>query len=148
VLAPSLLAEEQEQYVVIASPDVAVSFLSRDELRRIFHFTKRFWKAGQPVTLLFSERSLEPGSFLLDEIYHLEYPQLRRLILTKLYQGEIDLAPKVVASERAILQFVASGHGLVALVERSWLDDGAAETVNVLSIDGKLPGSDGYPLQR
>ena len=135
----------QEEYAVVVSPDVPVSNLSMDQLHRLFLFRERYWKPGLAVTVLLSEDGLEPGSFLLEKIYRMDYASLRRLILEKLYQAEIDLAPKVVASDEVAVAFVASGRGLVAFVRANAAH---GSSVKVVSIDGVPPGAPGYVLRR
>lgn len=94
------------------------------------------------MTILLSENGMEPGSFLLSHVYQVsDKASLRRLILEKLYQGQIDLAPKIVATDELAIRFVAAGRGLLAVVRADRLD---GDGVRVLSLDGKLPGSPGY----
>jgi len=135
----------EEDYVVVVSPDVPVSDLSLDELRRLFVFRQKFWTASLPVTVLYSDEGLAPGSFLLDRIYRLEHRSLKRLILEKLYSGEIDLAPKVVSTDKAIVDFVGAGQGLIGLVRA---DVVAGDSVKILTIEGKAPDAEDYPLRR
>ena len=130
---------------MVVSPDVAVSDLSMDQLRRLFLFRERYWKPGSAVTVLYSEDALEPGSLLLEEIYRMDYATLRRFIVEKIYQEEIDLAPKVVASGKLAVAFVASGRGLITLVRASAAQRSSAK---IVSVDGHLPGSGGYALRR
>lgn len=134
------------EYAVIVSPDVPVSDLTTDELRRLFQFRRRYWRPGSPVIVLLSESGMGQGSFLLTEIYQLrDQSSLRRFILEKLYQGQIDLAPKIVASDEVAIRFVAAGRGLIAVVRANQVGDAG---VKVLSLDGMLPGSTGYPGRR
>ena len=134
-----------EEYVIVVSSDVPVASLSIDQLRRMFLFREKYWRPGLPVKLIFSEEGVEPGSFLLEHIYRSDYSALRRLIVEKLYQEEIDLAPKVVASDNVAVAFVASGRGLVALVRAAAARGGKAK---IVAIDGILPGAAGYALRR
>jgi len=136
---------EGEAYAVIVSRDVPVSNIEFDELRRIFRFKQHFWRTGQRVILLYSEDNLDPGSFLLDRVYDADYGSVRRLILEKLYSGEIDLAPKVVATDETAVAFVASGSGLIAVVRADAVDE---ESVKVLTVGGSAPGAADYPLRR
>lgn len=134
------------EYAVIASPDVSLSALSMDDLRRFFQFRRKFWKPGSPVMILLSESGMAPDSFLLAQVYQLhDKASLRRLILEKLYQGQIDLAPKIVASDELAIRFVAAGRGLLAVVRADQVGDSG---VKVLALDGKLPGSPGYTGRR
>jgi len=135
-------APAEPEFAIVASPDVTVADLSLDELRRLFGFSRKYWTASSPVTILLSEESMEPGSFVLEKVYQLpDKASLRRLILEKLYQGQIDLAPKIVGSDELAIRFVAAGRGLLAVV-RADAVDGAG--VKILALDGKLPGSPGY----
>ena len=136
---------EGEAYAVVISQDVKVSNIEFDELRRIFRFQQHFWHAGRRATLLYSEENLDPGSFLLDRVYAADYGSVRRLILEKLYSGEIDLAPKVVATDETAVAFVASGSGLIAVVRA---DAVGAESVKVLTVGGSALGSADYTLRR
>jgi len=133
-----------EDYAVIVSPDVATADLTTDELRQILYMERRFWSPGQRIELLLSETDLESGSFLLSWFYRTDAAGLRQLILSKVYQREIDLPPKVVAA-RSTSVYVGRGNGVIAVVPVSELRDAP---VKMLSIDGKLPGSDGYALRR
>ena len=144
VATPELHAED-ETHVVVVSPDVPVSNIEIDDLRRIFQFKRRFWRAGRRLTLLYSEENLTSGSFLLDRIYGMDYSSVRRMILERLYSGDIDLAPKVVASDETAVAFVASGSGLIAVVR---VDAVGEEPVKVLTVGGMKPDSADYPLRR
>jgi hypothetical protein len=130
-------------FAVVVSPDVELTSCSSAELRHLFGLERQFWKAGRPVVVLLPEAGSHTHAFLLRRVYRTDEDGLKRLMLEKLYRGEIDLAPKVVGSDREALSFVASSRGLIALVPAS-LVDGA--DVRVLRIDGKLPGASGYPL--
>ena len=141
---PASWTQEADGYVLVASPDVPVDDLTLDELRRIYTFSRRFWAPGLPVTILFTEDGLQDDSVLTRVIYRSDFPSIRRMILEKLYRGELDLAPKVVANDRSAVDFVASGRGLISLVHRRAVGDAA---VKVLTIDGRHPGDLGYALK-
>lgn len=141
-VAPALAVED---YVVVVSPDVSVKSMNLERVRRLFLFRERYWKTGLPVKLIFSESGVEPHSFLLDKIYRMDYSALRRLIVESLYREEIDLAPKVVASDDLAVAFVASGRGLIALVRATAAQGTEAK---IVAIDEILPGASGYALRR
>jgi hypothetical protein len=148
VTATSAPAEETpvvEEYAIVVSPDVTVTSLSLERVRRLFMFRETYWKPGLPVRLMYSESGVQPHSFLLDRIYRMEFSSLRRLIVEKLYQEDIDLAPKVVPSDEVAIAFVASGKGLIALVRASVAQGANARPV---AIDGVPPGAPGYALRR
>jgi hypothetical protein len=145
-LIPAQLSGVQDEvYVLVASSDVRATNLSSEEVRLIFLLRRRYWQGGQPINILLTESSLRPGSFLLEKIYRGSYADLRRLILEKLYRGEIDLAPKVVPTEASAVQFVNSGAGLLTLVRHSSIEGTKSK---LLTVDGKSPTSEDYPLKR
>ena len=134
-----------EDWVVVVSGDVPVTDVSMEHLRRMFLFRERYWKTGLPVTVILSGDDLDAGSFVLQKIYRMEYTALRRMIFEKLYQQEIELPPKVVASDDVAVEIVASGRGLISIVRASALRGG---DIHVLSVDGIQPGGGGYALRR
>jgi hypothetical protein len=136
---------EGRQFALVASPDVPLNDLPISEVRSLFLMKKRFWKPGQHAGILLPESGSEARAFLLARIYQMTEADLKRLVLERIYQGEIDVAPKVALSDKDAINAVVGGHGLVAIV-----DAGVAEQANarILKIDGKTPGSDSYPLSR
>jgi hypothetical protein len=134
-----------EEYAVVVSPDVTSTGVSSSQLRRVFLFTERYWKPGAPIRVLLSDDGLQPNSFLLGTIYKMDYESFHRYVLTKLYQQEIDLAPKVVANDHLAVNFVNSGSRLISIVRADAARDGSAR---ILPVDGKLPGSPGYALRK
>lgn len=138
-------AREAETFVVVVSPDVPASNLSMDQVRRLFLFREKFWKPGRPVRVLLSEEELQDGSLLLEEIYRMDLPALRVLILEKLYQEEIDRPPKIVSSDKVAVSFVEAGQGLVTLVRAAAAQSTKAKIVTIGDI---APDGDRYPLRR
>ena len=128
---------------VVASDDVPAENLTSVELRQLFLLDRRFWKPGQPATVLFPPSGSLARDYLLRRVCRADERELRRMFLEKMYRGELDLAPKVVDSDAQAVAFVASGHGLLALVPAGLA---ARAAVKVLRIDGLRPGDKGYRL--
>jgi hypothetical protein len=131
------------EFAVIASSGVPVDNLTLDELRRVFLFKRGVWRPGQPVNVMLPDSGLPARAFLLRHVYRMSEQDLRRFILERIFQAEIDFAPKVVASDAEALAFIKAGRSLITVVSagapRLW-------QVKVLRIDGKLPRQPGYPL--
>jgi hypothetical protein len=137
-------AAGERSYAVIVSKSVDVDGLSLDELRRILTFKRTQWKGGRAITLLLPGGSLPARSFILSRLYGMSDDELRRFILQRIFQAEIDFAPKVVSVERDAIAFVASGQSVIAIVSAS---TPGLDAVKTLRIDGRIPGQAGYPLQ-
>jgi hypothetical protein len=137
-------APADRSYAVIVSPSVEIDELSVDELRRIFTFKRTHWKSGKAITLLLPGVSLPARRFILDKLYGMSDDELRRFILQRIFQAEIDFAPKVVEVERDAVAFTASGRSVVAIVSSNMP---GLERVKVVRINNRMPGDLGYPLQ-
>ena len=131
------------EFAVIASSGVPVDDLTFDELRRVFLFRRSVWRPNQPVNVILPDSGLPARGFLLRHIYRMSDQDLRRFILERIFQAEIDFAPKAVGSDAEAMAFARAGRSIVAVVSAgaTLLPD-----VKVLRIDGKLPREAGYPL--
>lgn len=132
-------------YAVVTNASVPAIALTLDDLRSVFFFRRKFWSGGNRVTLLLPSSGLDARRVVLEEIYRLSDAGLKRLILEKLFQGEIDGAPRVVDSYQQALAYVAAARGTVTIVRADAIP-ASQQGVKVLRIDGKLPGEGGYPL--
>jgi hypothetical protein len=143
--AAAVVPAHAEDYAVVVSAGVTIEDSSLEGIRDIFAFRRRFWSPTRPITILYSSESLEKNSVMLRQIYGKDIVGLRRLILENINRGDLDFAPKVVATDQLAVQFVAAGEGLIALVKRSAAD---APGLRILAVDGKKPGHPQYPLRR
>lgn len=132
-------------FAVVTNPGVPVAGLTFDDLRDVFFFRQRFWSGGNRVVLLLPGGSLDARSFVLADIYRLNDAGLKRLLLERLFQGQIDAAPRVVDSYEEALAFVAASRGTLTVVRADAIAERQSR-IKVLRIDGKLPGEPGYPL--
>jgi hypothetical protein len=132
-------------YAVIASPTVSVDGLTVEELRNVLLFRKRFWSTGNRVVLLLPASGLDARAYLLTDLYKLSDAGLKRLILEKLFQGEIDVAPRMIESYEQALTLAAATRGALAVVRADAVRPGE---VKVLRVNGRLPGEQGYPLSK
>ena len=131
------------EFAVIASSGVPVDDLTVDELRRVFLFKRSVWRPGQPVNVLLPDSGRPARAFLLRHIYRMSDQDLRRFILERIFQAEIDFAPKVVGSDLEALAFVKAGRSIITVVSAG---TPRLSEVKVLRIDGKLPRQAGYPM--
>jgi hypothetical protein len=120
-------------HAVIVSKGVEVDRLSFDDLRRIFMFRRTLWKTGVLINVLLPAGGTSTRAFMLQHVYRMPDDELRRFILQRIFQGEIDFAPKVVRSDRDAVAFVASGRSLIAIVDA---DTPGLDSVKVVPVDG------------
>jgi hypothetical protein len=133
------------EFAVVVSSGVGIDGLTFDELRRIFLFKRTVWRPGQTINVLLPDTGLPSRDFLLRQIYRMSDVELRRFILERIFQAEIDLAPKVVGSDGEAIAFAKSGRSILAIVAA---DAPGIASAKVLRIDGRLPGEPGYALMQ
>lgn len=138
--APAAAAE----YAVVVSPDVRVDSLSLAQLRQLFVLNRHFWAQGQSVTVLLPPVHSPTREFLVGRIYRANEGLLRRMVVEKLFRGDIDAAPKTVASDADAGSLAAAGRGVIALVAA---DTPVPSGARVIAVEGRRPGESGYPLR-
>lgn len=118
--------------------------LSLSDLRAYFKHDRTFWPSGRRVQLYLRKTGSPEMKILLDEVYEMSAARLRRYLRGKNFRGEVtggkaySIAP---STEKAVAR-VRATEGAVTVVLASEVPEG----VRVLSIDGKRPGEEGYPL--
>lgn len=127
---------------VIVHPKNPVSDLKLREARQIMKLDKQFWKEGQRVELFLPARNSEARAVMLDKVYDMSDEALRKYFVGKVYSGEIPREPSVARSTKAAGTLVSRSEGAISVIPASEVP----ADVKVLSIDGKKPGEEGYPL--
>lgn len=113
-----------------------------EELRAILTLERQFWKDGRRIVLILPPSDSSEKSVLLQKVYRQTDVELRRTWAQRLFAGEIPAIPSSVRSSEALVGAVMRSPGAIAVVPASSLRPG----VRVLAIEGKRPGSPGYPL--
>jgi hypothetical protein len=131
--------------VLVTSAAVAVNDLSLADAARMLLGERRFWSSGAPIVVLMPPVDSPARRFLLERVFHMTEAAYRRHTLELLYRGELDYAPKVVASHEEALAFIAASHGALSIVPSSSV---LPEGVRVLHVDGRSPDAPGYALER
>lgn len=134
---------ETLEVAVVVNPEREVTDLSRSELERIFRLRRQRWADGQRIYLLMREEGSSEKSIVLDRIYRMSGDELKRFWLAKIYRGELASFPKTLGSGQAVISFVARAKNAIGFVDAREVDD----SVRVVRIEGRLPGSDGYLLR-
>jgi hypothetical protein len=142
---PSAAKAAVATYAVVTNSAVPVTDMTFDDLRNVFFFRKKFWSGGKRVVVLLPGTGLDARGYLLSGIYRMNDAGLKRLILEKLFQGELDMAPRVAESYEDAISFTAAARGALAIVRADLVPSGQSG-VKVLRINGKMPGDPGYQL--
>jgi hypothetical protein len=136
-------AAEAGDVAIIVHRNNPQNEVSMTELERLFRLDQQYWKSGDKV-----EPVLQIGSakeaIVLDRVYHMRADELKPFWLGKIYRGELTAAPRTLASDAGVKEYVAGNLRAIGYVDAVMLDG----SVKALRVDGRMPGEPGYPLAR
>lgn len=132
-------------YSIIVGPGVQITDLALRDVSRLLLGERRFWRSDLPVVVLVPPSGSAARRFLFERVFHMTEQAYRRHTLELLYRGELDYAPKVVASIEDLVAFTAASAGAISIVPTTQT---LPATVRVLRVDGRLAGAPGYALER
>ncbi len=127
---------------IIVHAKNATMDVSLKELRSIFTLEQQFWPKGGRILLLQRPSRSQEGQAVLNRVYSMTEDQLRKHWVQKLFSSEIPAIPAVVRQTDAAVASSKKNEGAITAVLAGELPEG----VRVLTIDGKRPGDEGYPL--
>lgn len=127
---------------IVVRPDVPVDNLTFREVRELLMGDRQFWRPGLRVSLLMRAPATRERDVILKTVYRMSEAEFRRYWIEKVFRAEAQAGPKIVYSNEAATELVASISGAVAFVDATQVPKG----LKVLRIDGLLPGDKGYPL--
>ena len=128
---------------VIVHPGVSETNLSFSEIRKVMLGDRQFWNNNLRVTLLVRAPVARERDVVLKKIYQMTEPQFRQYWIGKVFRAEATAGPKLVYSNQAATELVASTPGCIGFVDAAQVPKG----VKVLKIDGHAPGDKDYVLR-
>ncbi len=135
--------EEYGGIAIVVHQETDVSDLSMTELRNIFLANKQFWSDRSRIILLVRAPQSDERDYVLDTIYQMDEAQFRQYWIAKMFRAEIPRGPKIVFSTDMTLDLVVAIPGSISFIRA----DQVTDAVKVVSVDGKLPSDEGYPLK-
>lgn len=129
---------------IIVNRDNSTNGLSFKELISIFKAEKQYWGKDNKgkIYLTMRESGSKEKEAALKLIYRMSEEELKKFWIGKIYSGEINDFPKVFNSDISMKKFISKASNTIGIISSDDVDN----TIKVLSIDGKLPGEDGYKL--
>ena len=142
-VATGLNAANDDDVAVIVNPDNPVDSMTSAELRKIFAGEKRSWNSNLSVFLLVRAPQTREREILLTRILKMTESEYKQYWVKKIYSGEVPREPLTLLSNGMQLEAVRAEKGGIALIDFQDIRLG----VKVVKIDGRLPGTAGYPLK-
>ena len=137
--------EGAEAVAIVVHPDVAIDDdnLSLDQLRSIFLAEQQHWADRSRITLLVRAAIAPERDLILTEIYGMSEDRYRQYWIGKMFRSEVASGPKIVFSTDMLRDLVTVIPGSIGFVPVSEV----GPDLKVISIDGMVPGDEGYPLR-
>ncbi len=134
--------KEPLELAVIVHPKNPVTKVTLAELRAYLKIEREYWPDRKRCDVYLPQSTTDEYDVLLQKIYRMSHKKLQKYWVRRLFSGEISAKPSYVPSAKAAGEQVAKGEGAISVVAAKDVPKG----VNVLLIDGKKPGEEGYPL--
>lgn len=140
-------AEPIRSFATVVHPSNPSHDLRLREVASFFEGANRQWPNNAPVVLVERDASSAPYQYLMSHVLNTTPTEYKRRLQGIEYRGEAPPAIKVLNSDEAACQFVFNVPSAIAIVETQSLRSAACAAVQVVRIDGKLPGEEGYRLK-
>jgi hypothetical protein len=117
------------------------------DLLSLFQGASREWPNSSAVVLVERDAGSAPFRYLMGRLLNTTPGEYKRSLQNLEYRGELPVSIKILNSDAAACQFVFNVPSAIAIIESESLALPACGGIQVLRIDGKLPGEEGYRLR-
>ena len=117
------------------------------DLTALFGGTSRQWPNNSSVVLVERDAGSAPFRYLMERLLNTTPGEYKRSLQNIEYRGEASVSIKILNSDSAACQFVFNVPSAIAIIETTSLGTPECGQVQVVRIDGKLPGEEGYRLK-
>ena len=135
--------EENGGIAIVVHKDTEVDDVSLADLRNIFLANKQFWTDRSRIISLVRAPQSDERDYVLNRIYQMDEAEFRQYWIAKMFRAEVPRGPKVVFSTDMTLDLVVAIPGSISFMRA----DQVTDSVKIISVDGKFPTDEGYPLQ-
>jgi hypothetical protein len=149
LVAPTLqyAAEPSAAFAAVVHPSNATRDLRLRDLTSLFEGANRQWPNRSGVVLVERDAGSAPFRYLMGRLLNTTPGEYKRSLQNIEYRGEAPVSIKILNSDAAACQYVFNVPSAIAIVETASLALPACGGIQVLRIDGKLPGEEGYRLK-
>jgi|SRR5580692_8674895 hypothetical protein len=140
-------AEPELGFAAVVHPSNREHDLHWRDLISLFEGVDREWPNSVPVVLVERNTGSAPYRYLMAHLLNTTSMGYKRRLQNIEYNGGAPVSIKILNSDEAACQFVFNVPSAIALIERKSLSSTACAPVQVVRVDGKLPGEEGYRLK-
>lgn len=134
-------------FAVVGHRSNPINNLRVTDLRAFFGGVVKQWPHGAKVVLVERDAESAPFRFLLRRILTMSAGEYKRSLASIEFRGEAPVTLKVLNSDAAACKFVFNVPGSIAVIETDSLHAPECGQVQILKIEGKAPGEEGYRLR-
>jgi len=145
--APTLDCAAETNFAAVVHQSNPTHNLRFRELLSLFQGASREWPNSSVVVLVERDAGSEPFRYLMERLLNTTPGEYKRSLQNIEYRGEAPVSIKILNSDAAACQFLFNVPSAIAIVETGSLALPACSAVQVVRIDGKLPGDQGYRLK-
>ena len=132
-----------ESLAIVVHKSNPVENVTTAELRKLCRAERNHWSNGRRVTVALREPGQAERTAVLKSVYGFTEEDFQRHFLQSTFTGEVQSAPKQLATASGMRRFVFNVPGAIAFVRVSEVDD----SVKVLRLDGLEPKHGRYSLK-
>ena len=146
-LAISALAGMASSFAVVVHRSNPTSSIRFADLRAFFSGDIKQWPHG--VKLVLVERDLESDvfRFLMHHVLNTTAVEYQRRLANIEFKGETAVTVRILNSDGAACKFVFNVPGAIAVIGTNSLALPECSQVQLIMVDGKLPGEEKYGLR-
>jgi hypothetical protein len=140
-------AEPTQTFAAVVHPSNPARDLRLRDLTSLFGGANRQWPNNSLVVLVERDSASPAFRYLMGRLLNTTVSEYKRRLQNIEYRGDAPVSIKTLNSDAAACQFVFNVPSAIAIIESGSLAAPACREVQVLRIDGKLPGEEGYRLR-
>jgi hypothetical protein len=140
-------AEPARDFAVVVHRTNPMRDIRLRDLTSMFGGANRQWPNNRPVVLVERDAGSAPFRYLMERLLNTTSGEYKRNLQNIEYRGDAPVSVKILNSDPAACQFVFNVPAAIAIIDDASLGTLACGQVQVLRIDGKLPGEEGYRLR-
>lgn len=140
---PAAETPREESLAIIIHKSNPMDNITADDLRKLCLADRRHWSHGRKVTLALLEPGRPERGAVLRQICQMSESEFTRHFLEGAFVGQVQAAPKELASPTGVRRFVFNVPGAIGFIPLRDVDD----SVKVLRLDGRAPSDPGYLLK-
>ncbi len=141
-LPPQPRTNGGQTLAIVVNRSNPIDNLSFNELRKIFLGERSHWANGHRIAIAMLDYGQPERRTVLRLIYRTDEHGYQEHVLRGMFQGDVFVAPRTLASPTIVRKFIFNAPGGIGYLRASDVD----QSVKVIRIDGLLPEEKGYRL--